>query len=93
MPITVELEIPLGGPVKDLGPLVEYLRTEGFDLVAEVNPPPGTPGGIQSLAFKARKQGVLAKEAIDRWASEVRPLVPEGLSESWNLRQARSADN
>ena len=87
-PMTLELEIPLQGPVKDLAPLVAYLRAEGFDLVAEVDPPPGTPGDIQSLAFKARKHGVLSKEAIDRWAQRVRSLVPEGLSESWNLRQA-----
>ncbi|MBW8368887.1 MAG: hypothetical protein K0M70_13635 [Arenimonas sp.] len=87
-PIALELEIPLRGPVKDLAPLVAYLRSEGFDLVAEVNPPPGTPGDMQSLAFKARKHGVLAKDAIDRWAREVHPLVPEGLRENWNLRQA-----
>ena len=89
-PLTLELEIPLEGPVKDLAPLVAYLRAEGFDLVAEVDPPPGTPGDIQSLAFKARKHGVLSKDAIDRWAQEVRPLVPEGLGENWNLRQVRA---
>jgi hypothetical protein len=88
-PMTIELEIPLHGPVKDLEPLVTYLRAQGFDLVAEVTPPPGTGGKIESLAFKARKHGVLAKESIDKWAKEVTPLVPEGLKANWIMRQVR----
>ena len=87
-PLALELEIPLQGPVKDLNPLVTYLRAEGFDLVAEVDPAPGTPGDTKSLVFKARKHGVLSKEAINRWAEDVRPLVPEGLRENWSFRQA-----
>jgi hypothetical protein len=87
--MTLELEIPLHGPVKNLEPLVTYLRAEGFDLVAEVTPPPGTGTRIESVAFKARKHGVLAKKSIDKWAKEVAPLVPDGLKSNWIMRQVR----
>ena len=88
-PITMEVEVALTGPVQDIEPLVTYLRAHSFEVEGHMPQPASGGSPAKPLVLVGRKTAVLSREEIDRYESEIRPLVPKGLTLNWRFAQTK----
>ena len=88
-PLTIEVEVALTGPVQDLGPLVSYLRSNGFAVEGHLPGAPSTQAPGKPLTLVGRKTAVFSREDIDRYEVQIRALVPKGLGLNWRFAQTK----
>ncbi len=89
-PLTIEVEVALTGPVQDIGPLVSYLRSNGFAVEGHLPDAPSTQAAASKpLTLAGKKTSVFSREEIDRHETQIRALVPKGLDLNWRFSQTR----
>lgn len=86
-PLTIEVEVALTGPVQDIGPLVSYLRSNGFAVEGHLPDAPSAQAADKPLTLAGKKTSVFSREEIDRHEARIRALVPKGLDLNWRFSQ------
>ena len=89
-PMTVEVEVALTGPVWDIGPLVTYLRTNGFTVEGHLAGGSSAGAANKSLALVGKKTAVFSREEIERHERAMRPLVPKAVGLNWRFGQSKA---